>query len=153
MKPVHRSFPLPALAAALATVVALAPALAPAGAHGGELRATVTNVKPEQGKLMVALFDSAEAFAAGRRFAAQVVHPAAATATVWFGNLPAGRYAVAVYQDLNRNEALDTNLFGVPGEPYGFSRDAVGRMGPPPFDAMAVAIGDSPAVTAVSLTP
>ncbi|WP_051340720.1 DUF2141 domain-containing protein [Azospirillum halopraeferens] len=143
MRPLlHRTIPLLLLSA-----------LAPATAFGGELRATVTNVKPEQGKLMVAVYESAESFKAGRRFAAAILHPVDAMVDVAFGGLPPGRYAVAVFQDLNRNETLDTNLFGVPTEPYGFSRDAAGSFGPPPFDAMAVAVDDETADTTVTLTP
>jgi uncharacterized protein (DUF2141 family) len=52
-------------------------------------------------------------------------------------DLPAGRYAIALYQDSNGNNALDKTLFGLPTEPYGFSNDASGVMGPPSFDQAA----------------
>jgi uncharacterized protein (DUF2141 family) len=35
--------------------------------------------------------------------------------------LPNGEYVFAVYQDTNNNGELDTNFFGIPKEPYGFS--------------------------------
>lgn len=37
---------------------------------------------------------------------------------------PPGIYAVSAFQDENKNEKLDTNFFGAPIEPYGFSNDA-----------------------------
>ncbi len=37
--------------------------------------------------------------------------------------LPAGSYALALYQDSNDNGRLDTNTFGIPTEPYAFSRE------------------------------
>jgi len=40
---------------------------------------------------------------------------------VVFSNLPMGQYAVSVYQDANDNGKLDTNIFGIPTEKYGFS--------------------------------
>jgi uncharacterized protein (DUF2141 family) len=41
----------------------------------------------------------------------------------WKVAVPAATYAVAVYQDLNRNGRLDKSTFGFPTEPYGFSRN------------------------------
>ena len=33
-----------------------------------------------------------------------------------------GRYVIAAFQDMNGNGELDRNFFGVPTEPYGFSK-------------------------------
>ncbi|MBM3919211.1 MAG: SDR family NAD(P)-dependent oxidoreductase [Sphingomonadales bacterium] len=41
----------------------------------------------------------------------------------WKFLVPAATYAVAVYQDLDRNGRLDKSAFGFPTEPYGFSRN------------------------------
>ncbi len=48
--------------------------------------------------------------------------------------LPAGTYAVSLFQDENENGKLDTAAFGIPTEKYGFSNDAEGVMGPPAYD-------------------
>ncbi|MBP1672752.1 MAG: hypothetical protein H6Q25_567 [Bacteroidetes bacterium] len=37
--------------------------------------------------------------------------------------LPPGNYAIAVFQDLNKNSRLDFNFLGIPTEPYGFSNN------------------------------
>lgn len=50
-----------------------------------------------------------------------------------YKNLPDGDYAIAVFQDLNHNEELDTRKFGIPAEPFAFSKDALKRFGPPHF--------------------
>lgn len=50
-------------------------------------------------------------------------------------NLPAGRYAVKAFLDLNGNGTLDKNLVGMPKEPYGFSNDARAPFGPPSIEA------------------
>jgi uncharacterized protein (DUF2141 family) len=44
-----------------------------------------------------------------------------------------GKYAVSVYHDTNLNGKLDTGLFGVPLEKYGFSNNAKGFAGAPSF--------------------
>lgn len=46
-----------------------------------------------------------------------------------------GRYAIRLFHDLNGNGKLDKNFFGIPQEPYAFSNNASGSMGPPDFDA------------------
>jgi uncharacterized protein (DUF2141 family) len=49
-------------------------------------------------------------------------------------NLPRGEYAVKVFHDENENEKLDTRIFGIPSESYGFSNGAMGTMGPPDYE-------------------
>jgi len=41
----------------------------------------------------------------------------------WKVSVPLATYAIAVYQDLNRNGRLDKSTVGFPTEPYGFSRN------------------------------
>ncbi len=41
-----------------------------------------------------------------------------------------GRYVVFVFNDVNKNNDLDSNFFGIPKEPIGFTNDAWGFMGP-----------------------
>ena len=48
--------------------------------------------------------------------------------------LPYGEYAIKVYHDENSNDELDTMLFGIPSEDYGFSNNARGSMGPPEYE-------------------
>jgi len=47
--------------------------------------------------------------------------------------LPYGEYAIKVYHDENSNSELDTMMFGIPSEDYGFSNDATGSFGPPEY--------------------
>ena len=55
-------------------------------------------------------------------------------------DLPSGNYAVGAFHDVNRNNQLDTNLFGIPKEQHGFSNDASGSFGPPSFDDAAISV-------------
>jgi Uncharacterized protein conserved in bacteria len=59
------------------------------------------------------------------------------TARWTLDDVPHGTYAVALYHDQNSNDELDTNVLGRPQEPYGFSNDARGTMGPPDFEEAA----------------
>lgn len=49
-------------------------------------------------------------------------------------DLPKGRYMISIFHDLDSNEELNTNWIGMPKEPFGFSKDAKGKMGPPKFE-------------------
>jgi Uncharacterized protein conserved in bacteria len=62
------------------------------------------------------------------------------TAQWTIDDVPPGTYAVRLYHDENDNGELDTNMFGVPQEPFGFSNDARGSMGPPDFDEAAFTV-------------
>lgn len=48
-------------------------------------------------------------------------------------DLSEGRYAIKAFHDVNDNGALDIHITGIPKEPYGFSNNASGFMGPPKF--------------------
>ncbi len=57
---------------------------------------------------------------------------------VWvFEDMPYGTYSIKAFHDENGNNRLDTNRLGKPTERYGFSNNADGRFGPPPFSATA----------------
>lgn len=59
-------------------------------------------------------------------------------------DLPPGRYAVSVYEDLNLNHKLDKNFLGIPREPVGASNNPPVRMGPPRFDECSFLLGATP---------
>ncbi len=51
--------------------------------------------------------------------------------TFTVANLPAGDYGLQIMHDKNSNGKLDSNFVGMPTEPWGFSNNATGNMGPP----------------------
>lgn len=57
-------------------------------------------------------------------------------------DVPAGTYAVRLYHDEDNDDALDTNLVGIPQEAFGFSNNVRGTMGPPDFEEAAFTIKD-----------
>lgn len=117
-------------------------ALAVAGAaEAADLRVEVLAVPNASGKVYAAAFNNAEDFPkAGRSIAATYVQANPGTVTLEFTGLAPGTYAISVFHDQNGNERLDTNSTGTPVEPYGFSRDARGIMGPPKFADSAIAL-------------
>lgn len=60
--------------------------------------------------------------------------------------VPAGTYAVAIFLDINRNGQLDTNFFGAPVEPYGFSQNKLFTLRPTSFEEAAFEVKDNTAL-------
>ena len=85
------------------------------------------------GAVMVALYDEAT-YSGGRPVRAARIDVAAGERTVIFEGLPAGDYGVKAFHDVNGDGKMNTNPFGMPTEPYAFSNNAVGNMGPAGWD-------------------
>ncbi len=56
-------------------------------------------------------------------------------------NIPPGTYAIKAFHDVNESGAMDTGLFGLPKEPYGFSNNVMGAFGPPDFSKASFEVG------------
>jgi uncharacterized protein (DUF2141 family) len=108
-------------------------ALLPSLASADALTIRVNGVPDDSGKLMLAVLGSEAAFTAGDPApVASILMPARpGTAALTLHDLPPGEYGVRVMHDRNGNDVLDTNLVGMPTEPWGFSNDAAGSFGPP----------------------
>lgn len=105
---------------------------------------TIRGVKTNGGPVRVALFDASGGFPKDDSAAFKmVVQPTASTLVQAIPIKIQGPYALAVYQDLNGDRKLNKGSFGVPKEPYGFSRNAAGKYGPPKFSDAALTPGDA----------
>ena len=113
-------------------------------ASADSLTVTVNNIK-KAGEIHVAVYDKAAAFEADRgekggaasgitEGTIEMVEPGSVT---YVYELPPGTYAVGIFHDVNLNNKMDNNFFGVPKEQYGFSKNARAFLGPPAFEAAA----------------
>jgi uncharacterized protein (DUF2141 family) len=99
----------------------------------GTLTVQTVGLDSEEGVVACALHDSADGFPGGETVRAERL-PIQGRAAVWtIDEVAAGEYAVSCYHDRNGNGKLDKNVLGVPSEPYGFSNDARGTLGPPKY--------------------
>jgi uncharacterized protein (DUF2141 family) len=108
----------------------------------GQIQIEVAGLHSDTGQLRAALFRSANGFPkhpeqAFARTAVRIEHRRVA---LMFEQVPAGPFAISLFHDADNDDKLKTNLFGMPLEGYGFSRDARGHMGPPSFDAARLAL-------------
>ena len=115
-------------------VAALLAFAAPAFAQSADNRLTLTfETGAETGAVLVALYDSEAAYEGGAPTRVAQVNVAAGQREAVF-DLPAGTYGMKAVHDVNGNGKMDVNPFGMPSEPYAFSNNAVGNMGPARWD-------------------
>ena len=105
-------------------------------AQAARVTVTVEGIQSTDGVIMVGLSDSPSTFPQ-QFLKGQSAGAKTPSVTLIFENVEPGRYAISAYHDRNSNGRLDSGPFGIPKEPYGFSRDARGAMGPPSFDDAA----------------
>lgn len=98
-----------------------------------------------RGRIHVAIFADAASYEAGRGGVFEQVisvQRAGETYQCLAAELPAGNYAIAAYHDVNDNGELDTNLMGIPQEPYAFSNGASAKWRRPSFEEVAVPVSE-----------
>jgi uncharacterized protein (DUF2141 family) len=107
----------------------------------GTLVIEVSGFEADDGTARIRLDATASAFggeASEPSFARSTAASITDGTVVWTVDaLPWGRYAASAYHDEDDDGALNTNLFGAPSEPFGFSNDARARFGRPDFSEAA----------------
>ncbi len=107
-------------------------------AWAADVTVTVTNTINNRGHLLASLCDK-EGFPAKctQRMRVAAVKGAVVLS---FKGVPPGTYAITVIHDENDDGKLSFDAAGIPIEGYGFSRDAIGRRGPPKFEDAALTV-------------
>ncbi|MDZ8065426.1 MAG: DUF2141 domain-containing protein [Nostoc sp. DedQUE08] len=105
----------------------------------GKLTVEIDGLKNEQGQVCASIFASSEGFPSDgdRGLQKQCTKITENPLPLTFNNLKAGSYAVAVFHDQNNDRTLNTNLFGIPREGFGFSSNPEIRTRAPKFNEAA----------------
>jgi len=128
-------------------VAALLAFASPALAQSADSRLTLTfETGAETGAVMVALYDAEAAYEGGAPARVARVDVAAGQHEAVF-ELPAGAYGMKAFHDVNGNGKMDVNPFGMPTEPFAFSNNAVGNMGPAKWDRARFEVSGATAQT------
>ena len=111
-------------------------------ANAADITVKITGIASDEGMVRAALHDGAEGFPSDRQMVGGVFAQASSDGvTLIFKDVTPGRYAIAAFHDEDGDEALSTNLLGIPRESFGFSNDARGFFGPPDFEDAAFDVG------------
>jgi uncharacterized protein (DUF2141 family) len=140
----------------LAAAIVLAGGLAAVGAdaqQGNTISVVVSGLRDNTGTVRCGLFNSADTFPKdGKEFQGVVSPIANQTATCTFTNVPPGVYAVAYFKAVAGQTKMNTGMFGMPQDPYGFSRNATIGMGPPSFNSAAYSYAGGATTWPVTIT-
>lgn len=116
-------------------------------AYAHELVLNIDKIAKTKGVMMIALYNSADGYNNNTNtFSGQKIAVTQNTLSVNFGDVPAGDYAIKLYQDENENGEIDKNLIGIPTEGYGFSNNG-GAMGQPDFKDATFSVMDKTTIT------
>lgn len=103
--------------------------------QSSDITLNVTNIEKINGNVSIALFDNGDEFPGHANCYFGTNIPVKSNELLYvFKDVPNGTYAIALYHDIDKNGELNANWIGIPKEPYGFSNDAMGKMGPPKFE-------------------
>ncbi len=104
------------------------------GVKTHKLSIHISGISKIKGSLFIAIFRATDDFPVfGKQFKGIVKEVEGKSQNYTFDDLPEGEYALAIYQDENRNKILDKNLLGIPTEIYGFSNNARRNFSAPSF--------------------
>ena len=104
------------------------------GVKTHKLSIHISGISKIKGSLFIAIFRATDDFPVfGKQFKGIVKEVEGKSQNYTFDDLPEGEYALAIYQDENRNNILDKNLLGIPTEIYGFSNNARRNFSAPSF--------------------
>ena len=99
------------------------------------------DVGAEDGVITAALVDSEAAYdGGGAPVRAAMINVAGGDRVARFEGLPPGDYALRAFHDVNGDGQMNTNPFGMPTEPFAFSNNAVGNMGPASWERARFAV-------------
>jgi uncharacterized protein (DUF2141 family) len=108
------------------------------GATKRRQRFSVTGLAAKQCNVYVAVFESESGFPNSELSTETVVVSTNGERVEFSLELPTNRpLAIAVFQDNDGNGKLTKSQMGIPREPYGFSNNARGILGPPKFKQAA----------------
>ena len=110
----------------------------------GELCIEIDGIKDLKGTIRTVIVDSKDGFDGGASPVGAFVLPAHSTTMgVCVNGLNEGEYALRIMHDVDGDEELDTNLLGMPSEPWGTSNNAKGSFGPPKWEDARFELGAS----------
>ncbi|MCH4553430.1 DUF2141 domain-containing protein [Aestuariibaculum lutulentum] len=109
---------------------------------------SVPNIKKSVGEIQVSVFDTNESFLKeGKEFRIYRFKVTSQSQKFTIKDLPNAEYAFIIYHDINNNKDIDKNFFGIPKEPYGFSKNFKPRFSSPDFQDCSVSVGNTDSIT------
>jgi uncharacterized protein (DUF2141 family) len=111
-------------------------------AFAGTVEFNINGVNDDSSKLYVQIFKGEDNYQNGNAESATITTSKDGKASIIFSNLDKGDYALRFFHDQNNNGKLETNLFGMPVEGYGFSNNAQPNFGPVSYQQIRFSVAE-----------
>jgi uncharacterized protein (DUF2141 family) len=119
------------------------------------LEVTFKELKTSTGQICLSLFSGPKGFPSGGAESDKLLSKCTpvvdGAASLSFGDLKPGKYAISAYHDSNNDGKLNKSSFGMPEEGFGFSNDPEIGFSAPSFSETEFPISDSKAVVPIKL--
>lgn len=136
----------------VAAVLGLSVAVAGQNAFAGEVCFDITQIKSNEGKLMINILGSEAEYNDDAAAIASIMIPAQKdSVSVCVDAFNTGFHGIRVFHDVDNDGELASNLVGMPTEPWGMSNNAKGSFGPPSWDDMKFEVTESGAKQSIQL--
>lgn len=94
----------------------------PPVSNGGDVIVHVTDIPEIKGEVLVGIYDSRRTWRKIKKVMKYEIKKVEGDREVIvLKDIPAGTYAIAIFQDFNGNRRFDSTWMGTPKEPFGFS--------------------------------
>ena len=114
----------------------------------GNLKVTITNIKTVSGTINIGLYNNADDFPIEEKEYKLIILDVKTVEIIFtFKDLPQGEYAIALYQDENRDDECNRNFLGIPKEGYGFSNNVKPVFSAPSFDDAKFKLEESKSIS------
>ena len=110
-----------------------------------DVKVIITNVKADKGLILIGIYDVPSSYLKEGKaysFTTHKVNASANQTEVILKDIPKGTYAISLCQDLNSDKKCNTNFFGIPQEPYGFSNGYNKSYSKPSFNECKFEVND-----------
>lgn len=103
-----------------------------------------SSLKPQSATtILIGVYDEKREFLSDNVFRTVEIQTNGESSFVHQIHLPKGEYAMALFQDLNRDKTLNRNFIGYPLEPFAFSNNPSFRLGPPKWKSAVFKLHDN----------
>ncbi|MEM7761839.1 MAG: DUF2141 domain-containing protein [Cyanobacteria bacterium P01_A01_bin.40] len=106
------------------------------------IKVEIEGLQEAEGQICYSLFDKDEGFPDSKDniLRAECLSIKEQLPVLTIDNLHRGTYALALFHDVNQDEELNRNFFGIPQEGFGFSQNPEITTSPPSFGESAISV-------------
>lgn len=112
-----------------------------------KLKVYVEGIESDKGQILATLCKKEEFLKSKCEYSAQLNLANNSEHILVFENIKTGEYALQLFHDVNNDFKLQTNVMGIPTEPFAFSNNAKGKFGPPKFEQAAFEVTPETEIT------